>query len=167
MNINNPDNKPLYIMLIGIPGSGKSTFRHNFIKEHPDFVTISSDDHIESEMKKYNLTYQQYFNYMTREEWTDIHNNLKDKTIEAVKKNKNIIVDLANLTKRNREKKTIYIPDYYYKVAIVFHVNLNEAINRDKTRKISHEIPYEVIKNMYKKFEYPIEEFFDEVIDIK
>lgn len=166
MNINNPGNKPLYIMLIGISGSGKSTFRYNFIKEHPDFVVISSDDYIEKKMKKQNLTYQQYFSYMSKDEWTDIHNNLKEKTIKAVKENKNIIIDLTNLTITNRLKKTKYIPEYYHKVAIVFHVNLNEAMNRDKTRKITHEIPYDVVKNMCENFEYPSETFFNEVIDI-
>lgn len=166
MNINNPENKPLYIMLIGISGSGKSIFRYNFIKEHPDFVVISSDDYIEKEMKKQNLTYQQYFSYMSRDEWTDIHENLKEKTIKAVRENKNIIVDLTNLTKNSREKKTKYIPEYYHKVAIVFHVNLSEAINRDKSRKISHEVPYDVVKSMLDKFEYPDEPFFDEVINI-
>ena len=50
-------------VLIGLPGSGKSTFRDKHIAANPtiEFVTCSTDDLIEEFAAKEGITYDQAF----------------------------------------------------------------------------------------------------------
>ena len=165
LKIHNPDNKPLYIMLVGCPGSGKTTFRKNFIKENPNFTIISSDDYIERKCKELNISYSFLWNKMEYNDWTELHQELKRRTLEALYERNNIIVDLTNITKHRRWKNAQYIPDFYHKVAIVFNISLDKMIKRDKTRDISREIPENSLIDIFNSFEYPDEEWLDGIID--
>lgn len=166
----NKCNKPVYIMLCGLPGAGKTTFRKNLIKNNPqyNFVTISTDDYIEEQIKDTNIKYKDYYDNLNLYKWRIIHERLKDATIKAVSNKRNIIVDSLNLTEKSRLKKTRFISTDYERIAVVFYINgdrFNTILKRNETRDIARDIPLSKMHDMYNYFEHPKKEdgFFNEI----
>ena len=52
---------PLLIVLVGLPGTGKTTFRQALIERGVGFMTISSDDYIDFAAKLVRKTYSEVF----------------------------------------------------------------------------------------------------------
>lgn len=154
--------KPKFIMLVGLPGSGKSTYIKKVLSKNSDFVILSTDDYIEQKAREENSTYSEVFQKNIKEATRNMNNELQS----AVKEHKNIIWDQTNLTANSRKKKLANIPDIYSKEAIVFKISDNELLKRLEKRKEEEgkEIPSHVLKNMKNSFEMPTEdEGFNEV----
>jgi uridine kinase len=54
---------PVVIMLMGLPGSGKTTFRKQLIERFPDmnFSSLSTDDFLDVRAEKLGITYDEAF----------------------------------------------------------------------------------------------------------
>lgn len=134
---------PKLIVLCGIPGSGKSTYRKELLKQYPDAVVISSDDYIENFARASNKTYNEVFQFAVKQTgaWMD-------KLLEyAVGNNLTIIWDQTNLTARKRKGIIERVPAFYSKEAVFLDVDLKTALERNAKRDRS--IPEYVIENMY------------------
>lgn len=83
------------IILVGISGSGKSTWTKEFLAHHPDYVVVNRDSLRLSLVKTLDGYYQRPDLY----DLEQIVNHLTETIIISAKAfNKNIIVDNTNLT---------------------------------------------------------------------
>lgn len=152
--------RPLFIMLVGLPGSGKSTYRASFAG-HDDWVHISSDDEVDALALERGITYNEAFalyDYKKREKALVI------KAKQAFNQLKNVIWDQTNLTVKSRAKKVSHVPDGYEKIAIIFpiperHDGLWRRRLDDRPGKT---IPPHVLESMTESIEWPtVDEGFD------
>jgi predicted kinase len=142
------DNNPVYIMLIGVPASGKSTFIENYLD---DFMIYSSDYHLQEYADSLNSTYDQIFSDwigQATEEATSWRNH-------AFKHDLDVVDDHTNLTPKVRAKRLSAIPAHYTKIGLVFSIpESNEHVRRLNSR-IGKSIPDYVIAGMIDSFKYP------------
>ena len=143
-------------ILIGLPGSGKSTVRREI--QDTGMMIISSDDYIETFAKVAGKTYNEVF-----EEAVGFAQTYVNKTFEECIENRTSFVwDQTNLTKKKRRSIMSRIPKVYKKVAVFVNTPLETCIYRNNLRQRS--IPENVIVNMSNQLEVPsLDEGFDEV----
>lgn len=152
---------PSYIVLVGLPGSGKTTFR-NLKPLELELVVLSLDDEIERYAKQKGTTYTEVFSSYI-ETAKDI---VQTARMKALLGNKNIIHDATHLTLASRSRSIFDVPDYYQKLAMVCSVDEKERQLRllNRPGKI---IPVEVDDRMRASFIHPtIEEGFDGVYQV-
>lgn len=158
-------NKTNYlVMLIGAPGSGKSTYIKNDISidiELINPVVISTDNYIQEYADKNNMTYNQAFSeYVKTAEM-----RMKLELANAIKDKRDIIWDQTNMSAKSRMNKLNKIPDFYSKAAVVFHCDRETLIERNKNRE-GKTIPTAIIDSMLASYDNPtFEEGFAVIID--
>lgn len=81
---------PKLNIMVGLPGSGKSTYAKNYLIDD-NTIYLSSDD-IRIEM----------FGFEDQTHNSDVFNEMQKRTINALKQNKNVIYDATNLNKKRR-----------------------------------------------------------------
>lgn len=156
------DLQPEIIVLVGLPGSGKSTWIKNTLaKSDLDYVVVSSDDEIErmaaADGKTYDDVFQKYIGRATGM----MKQNFKD----AVNNGRSIIWDQTNMSPKKRRGILQQVPSNYRKIAVAFEVD-DEELNRRLTKRAEtgKTIPPHVIKSMAKSYVPPSKaEGFDEV----
>ena len=160
-------NNKLLIVLIGLPASGKSTWRENFLsKSDEEFVIVSSDDEIERLCAEEGITYTEGFDKFVGKA-TGI---IKQKFREAVNKGSNVIWDQTNLTVKKRRGILQKVPEGYRCEAVAFELTVAELESRLAKREAEtgKHIPHHVMKNMAKSYIPPTkEEGFDKVTVVK
>lgn len=149
------------IMLIGLPGSGKSTWRSQFVASNPDAVVISSDDLIEEYGKAHNQTYSEAWKNV---DMKAIDKEIRDRYKKAIEENKKIvIVDRTNMSAKARAWFLKDLPKNYVKEAQVF--NVSDDVLKERLAKREKEegkaIPPFVISRMKSSFQRPTLEEFD------
>jgi predicted kinase len=129
------------ILTVGIPASGKGTWRTKFLAEHPNYVCVSRDDF------RYMLRDSGWLDYKGENLVTDLVNNA---IVTAVKNKFNVIVDQTNVNLK-------YLPDFvdwcrnYGDVEFqIFNITKEVAIERDANRERS--VGKQVIEKMYKQY---------------
>lgn len=152
---------PVLYMLIGVPGSGKSTWVNN-ARFQPGFDTtiISTDNYIEWEAHHKNTTYDELFKQYIKEAEKHMYEDL----IWAIDHNTNIVWDQTNITSKTRKKKLSMIPSHYKKIGIFFPTPSDEELSKRLVSRPGKTIPEYVIDAMIKSIEQPtLSEGFDEV----
>ena len=121
-----------YLMMVGIPTSGKSTYVNNLLKYEPwrNAVVLSTDNFIEQEAKNVNSTYDELFGDLIKPATKKLNKDLDD----AVRNRQSIIHDQTNLTQKTRAKKLARIPSFYQKIAVYTIITFTEALQRNKNR---------------------------------
>lgn len=136
-----------FIMMVGLPCSGKSTY----IKQYADdFVAISTDEYLENKAKELNISYNEAFQRFFKE----AEKYMYEKLATAFSCGKNVIWDQTNLTCKSRRNKLQRVPADYYKICIVVSTAMSTILERNKNR-LNKVIPVHVIENMDKTFEFP------------
>lgn len=153
--------KPTLFLLIGVPGSGKSTW----VKSHSsDAVIVSTDDYIEQVAKNSGLTYNDVFLDTIKEATSAMFNTAKT----AILNQQNVIWDQTSTTVSSRKKKIKMFPSEYHKVAVFFHCPPDDILNSRLESRPGKIIAPEVIKQMKENLKMPtLEEGFDEIIEVK
>ena len=149
---------PTLYVLIGVPGSGKSTWVNNQ-EWAKDCVYVSTDHHVEAHAAKLGKTYSEVFkDYMP---WAV--KLMANDVVEAREAGKDIIWDQTSTTVASRRKKFNMLPDYRA-IAVVFATpDARELARRLGSRPGKH-IPNTVMRQMIDNFEMPTkEEGFDEI----
>ena len=144
-------------MLIGVPGSGKSTW----IGEQywaSDCVLVSTDKLIDLEAgrqgKTYNDVFKDYISEATRLMNEDIQ--------AAVEAGRDIIWDQTNTSRKSRKTKLAQVPGYH-KIAIVFDTPDEDEWQRRLDSRPGKSIPRAVLKAMADGLQLPTEDEFDEI----
>ena len=147
-------NNTLYIT-VGLPGSGKSTYAKNFIKDK-EIEYLSSDS-----------LRAVYGKDETDQSVTSIvFGHIKRKVDEFLKDGKNVLVDATSVNRKERSDYIKTAKKYDAKVvAIVFKMDRQGLIDRNKKRgeQGGRVVPDFVIDKMLNKFEEPS---YDEGIDV-
>lgn len=149
---------PKLYVLVGVPGSGKSTWISNqdWAK---DCVIISTDNHVENYAKSTGKTYTEVFNdYMPI-----AVKFMADDVINARGAGKDIIWDQTSTTVLSRKKKFKMLPDYHA-IAVVFKTPTGVELMKRLSSRPGKTIPWSVVSDMINKFESPaLEEGFKEI----
>lgn len=132
------------IILCGLPGLGKTTWRKRFLAHYPDAAIVSSDDEIEDYARANNTTYKQAFDTLA----PAIDSIFLAKLLRSAQQPV-IIIDRTNLTLRSRKYTRDVLDPMYRYIAIDFGNKLELALQRNELRKESmRDIPEEVLKRM-------------------
>lgn len=143
--------KKLYV-LVGVPGSGKSTWVKNQ-KWADQCVVVSTDEFVEDYAKECGQTYSEVFDdYMP----TAVK-LMADKVVRAREAGKDIIWDQTSTSVATRAKKIRMLPDYY-KIAVVFNKPDDEELKRRLASRPGKNVPWAVIEQMWGSWEDPTEE---------
>ena len=143
--------KKLYV-LVGVPGSGKSTWVKNQ-KWADQCVVVSTDEFVEDYAKECGQTYSEVFDdYMP----TAVK-LMADKVVRAREAGKDIIWDQTSTSIATRAKKLRMLPDYY-KIAVVFNKPDDEELKRRLASRPGKNVPWAVIDQMWGSWEDPTEE---------
>lgn len=146
------------IILVGIPGSGKTTYAKNLI-DNKGGLNYVSRDKVRFEIIKEEDEYFSKENVVFSEFIRRIQS--------SIDRNESVIVDATNLSKPSRQKliTNLSFDKSAFKLkALVFTTNLQTCINRNSKREGRERVPEQAIKNMAKSFSIPKEEEgFDEV----
>lgn len=158
-------NKNYLIVLVGLPGTGKSTFRARLQKDDGlEFETISSDDYIETRAKALGKTYSEVFS----ETIGDANDAVEFQAKHYKNYSRNVVWDQTNLTAKKRKKILDKFPDYV-KIAVHFELmNTYEWLKRlyKRAGEEGKYIPFHVLESMHRSFEMPgYDEGFDYVSD--
>lgn len=155
------DVNPELIMMIGAPGTGKSTWRKDFMsKDSRDWVIVSSDDEIEAMLKPgetYSSNFQQYIKPASQK--------AESKFDQAIKKGANVILDRTNMSRKARRSWLQKLPKHYTRTAVVFSMDRDELQRSLDARaeKTGKTIPSDVVDNMLRSYEEPDHVEFDRV----
>jgi predicted kinase len=144
--------KPRLYVLIGIPGSGKTTWVQNQVWAQ-DCVYVSTDTWVELEAERQGRTYSEVFEeYMPK-----AVNIMSAQVIDARDQGRDIIWDQTSTTVISRQRKFNMLPDYYA-IAVVFRCPDADELVRRLSSRPGKVIPVDVLHSMIKNFEIPTEE---------
>jgi predicted kinase len=138
--------------LVGVPGSGKSTWIKNQVWAL-GLTVISTDLFVEDYARAQGKTYTEVFkDYMPQ-----AVELMADQVVFARDHGHTVIWDQTNTTVASRAKKFRMLPDYEH-IAVEFPaVTKDELVKRLNSRP-GKEIPWEVVEQMIIFYEKPTEE---------
>ncbi len=143
---------PKCYQLIGVPGSGKTTWINNQDWTVPCAI-VSTDKWVEIYAKEVGKTYSQVFtDFMP----TAVELMAKE-VVLAREMGRDIIWDQTSVNIKSRKKKFNMLPDYYH-IAVVFKTPDHQELMRRLMNRPGKEIPDHVIASMIASFEMPTEE---------
>jgi predicted kinase len=145
--------KPVAFMLVGVPGSGKSTWADPYIIKD-GFQLISSDAYIEVMAQAMGSTYGEIFKSTIGEatKWMETEMN------KAFAASQNLIWDQTNLSLKSRRDKLNKLLDAGYDVtAVAFEIPTKELEARRKARELvtGKSIPANICESMGKTYVRP------------
>jgi predicted kinase len=152
--------EPIFIMLVGIPGSGKSSWLNQLVplptfnntryvafKDMP-FAVVCPDE----VRRQFGNVSDQSNN---RKVWVYVYADVKKFLEDGI----NVILDATNVTTRTRKEFMLGLPKCK-KMARVFTIDPEEAYKRVRldinSGKDRSDVPKEVIDRMYRKFQHTI-----------
>lgn len=149
---------PKCYQLIGVPGSGKSTW----VSQQDwagNCVIASTDNHVEARAQQTNSTYSDVFKeFMPRA--VDL---MAADVISAREKGLDIIWDQTSTTKASRARKFRMLPEYQH-IAVIFATPDTNELKRRLGNRPGKNIPWNVVSGMINNFEMPtLEEGFEEI----
>ena len=145
-------NMPKCYQLVGVPGSGKTTWINNQDWTR-DYAYISTDRLVEEYAAAEGKTYSEVFNeYMPR-----AVELMSQEVAVAREAGQGIIWDQTSTTLASRTRKFNMLPDYEH-VAVVFETPDRIELKRRLASRPGKEIPDAVIEGMLASFEMPTEE---------
>ena len=154
--------KPVLWMLVGVPGSGKSTFVENQIVNMDKYYIASTDRLIEIYASMRGATYNDVFKENIGYAEKAMMTHIKD----AIMYNYDIIWDQTNTSRKSRARKLKVIPDYYEKTCVFFPTPDDGELDRRLATRPGKTIPPYIINGMIELLEYPkLDEGFDHIIE--
>ena len=161
-----PVNQPVCIILIGLPGSWKTTFRDEIaplLAERGSHELISSDDQIEALATQLGCTYSEAF---ARADMKMIDKDLKGRIGVAIAEQRDLVIDRTNMSQKTRNKVLARLTRNYYRLGVDFRVPLATLLERLATRAAAtgKHISMETLQFMSSQYQPPAETEFNEII---
>ena len=152
----------LYV-LVGVPGSGKTTWIGHQKFDWDKTVIVSTDKLVEQYATSFGKTYNEVFkDYMP----TAV-NKMAAEARKAFSEDKIVVWDQTSTSISTRAKKLRMAPEHYTKIAVVFEVPTPEVHAKFLDRP-GKTIPKEVLSSMIDNFVHPtVDEGFDRIIRAK
>lgn len=144
-------NRPSLILLVGIPGSGKTTYAKNYIEQNTNTIHLSSDT-IRAEL---------YGNESTQGNPAEVFSLMQKRAIEALNNGSDVLYDATNITRKDRSGIIGVCPKFAKIECHIIWAPLETCIERDAKR--DRTVSNEVIDRMLKRFHAP---YYDEGIDV-
>lgn len=155
--------RPFVVLLVGLPGVGKSTWISNHAQRWPRTVIVSSDQIIDQIGQTYGMTYNELFDQISYSFCEKICHKVAKHWISN---QWNIVWDQINLTANSRKKKLKHFPDKYQKICVYFPIPPDHQQRLDNRR--GKVILPEVIQSMKQLLEPPtIDEGFDQLLIVE
>ena len=151
---------PKCYQLVGVPGSGKSTWHSEQDWLH-DAAYISTDRYVEEYAKNAGKTYSEVF----QEVMPECVKYMTGDVVHAREAGQDIVWDQTSTTFASRARKFAMLPDYEH-IAVVFATPEPEELARRLAGRYDSGkiIPEHVIQNMVENWEEPaLEEGFKEI----
>ena len=142
-------NRPTLIMLVGIPGSGKTTYANKYIEKHPGTVHLSSD----------SIRKELYGNESIQGDPSEVFTIMQRRAIDGLNFGYNVIYDATNITRKDRSYIIALCPKFVKIECHIIWAPIETCIERDAARKRT--VGKEVIDKMLKRFQAP---WYDEGI---
>ena len=143
-------NRPTLILLVGIPGSGKTTYAEEYINERTNTIHISSD-RIRAEL---------WGNEAIQGNNNEVFSLMQSRAIEALNNGQSVVYDATNITRKDRSYIISLCPKFAKIECHIVWAPIETCIERDAARERT--VGKEVIDRMLKRFQAP---FFDEGLD--
>lgn len=143
-------NRPSLILLVGIPGSGKTTYAKEYTETIPNTIHLSSDS-IRAEL---------YGDESIQGDPAEVFSLMQKRAVEALNEGKDVIYDATNATRKDRASIINICPKFAKIEAHIIWAPIGMCIERDATRERT--VGKVVIDKMLKRFQFP---FYDEGID--
>lgn len=140
-----------FTMLIGLPGSGKSTIAEEILSEHINTKLVSSD----------NIREELYGDTAIQGEPNIVFQIMQDRALDYLSHGFDVIYDATNLTRKNRKKILDKLPGYVIKIGRIAWAPIGICKERNENRE--RRVPDFVIERMVRQFEAP---FYDEGFEI-
>jgi predicted kinase len=140
--------RPTFILLVGIPGCGKTSFAEELKNE----TTI----HLSSDAIRQEI----YGDENCQDDPGRVFNIMHERTLYALRNGYDVIYDATNITRKSRLSILKQLPAYVEKKCIIVWAPIDECIKRDACRERT--VGVEVINKMLQRFEAP---FYDEGFD--
>lgn len=144
-------NIPKAYILVGVPGSGKTTWVENQ-EWAKDCVYISTDKIVEEYAAERGRTYSEVFDSFMP---TAVDLMVDEVNLARIQ-NKDIIWDQTSTTVNSRSKKFRMLPNYYH-IAVIFKTPDEDELYRRLNSRPGKNIPSYVIESMIENFEMPNE----------
>ena len=147
-------------MLVGVPGSGKSTWVANQ-KFGDDVIIASSDAYIDTVAAKSGKTYNEIFSRAI-----GYAQKFCDAQVQtAINLDKTLVWDQTNTSAKHRKIKLGRLPKEWIKVCVFFPTPDEEELQRRLDSRVGKSIPKNVMDSMIQHLEIPqLSEGFDEII---
>lgn len=142
--------RPKLILLVGIPGAGKTTYAEKYMQEHSNIAYLSSDK-IRKEM---------WGSEATQGDNNEVFYRMQSRAIASLNYGRDVIYDCTNLTRKERASIISQCPKFVHIEAHVIWAPIEICIKRDAARKRT--VGKEVIDRMLKRFQPP---YYDEGIN--
>lgn len=141
-------NRPRLILLVGIPGSGKTTYAR---KNMDDNTIHLSSDAIRKEL---------YGDEAIQGDPAEVFSLMQSRAIESLNEGKDVWYDATNVTRKDRASIINVCPKFAKIEAYIIWASIEECIKRDASR--DRTVGKEVIDKMLKRFQAV---YYDEGID--
>ena len=143
-------NRPTLILLVGIPGSGKTTYAEKYINDHPGAVHLSSD----------KIRKELWGDEAIQGDNNEVFSLMQSRAIDALNNGQNVCYDATNITRKDRSYIIALCPKFVKIECHIIWAPIKTCIERDAARKRT--VGKEVIDKMLKRFQAP---YYDEGLD--
>lgn len=151
--VNNLEEKQRFLMLIGLPASGKSTVAAGLMEDREDVVYLSSD----------LIRLELFGDESIQQNNGEVFNQMAVRTREALKNGKHVIYDATNISRKKRRGLLQQLPKNVEKIACYISTDYKKVIEQNENRE--RKVPQHVIDNMYKSMQIPvISEGWDSIV---
>jgi predicted kinase len=142
--------RPSLILLVGIPGSGKTTYAEKYLEVYNDAIHLSSDK-IRAEL---------WGDEATQGDNNEVFSLMQSRTIEALNNGLSVLYDATNVTRKDRSYIISLCPKFVKIECHIVWAPIETCIERDAARERT--VGKAVIDKMLKRFQAP---YYDEGID--
>ena len=142
--------RPKLILLVGIPGSGKTHYAKEYVKHHDNVVHLSSD----------SIRKELWGDEAIQGDNNEVFSLMQSRAVEALNNGQDVIYDCTNITRKERACIISACPKFVKIEAHIIWAPIEDCIRRDAARERT--VGKEVIDKMLKRFQ-PV--WHDENID--
>jgi predicted kinase len=160
------------IIMVGIPGSGKSTYLNDvLLPKKSDYVICGTDNIFDERAAADGITYDEaYHKYSFKE----VERLFKEKIWDAIDAGKSVIIDRTNLSRKSRNKMLSYFDmkakGEYKKTCVWFQFEGKLDIIRERLKKREMDtgktISERTLQDMLKQYVEPSKDEFHEIIKV-